>query len=290
MENQQYNHFDDLLKQSLEGARLPVPSGVWESVGASISTKAIVATKVAGVKLIIIKSIAGLVITGGMVWGTYQLIQTSKSSQKTDNNSTRNEIVTSSIIEEKGSPKQTSPEIIKKDNSNKVSSSQNVKTLDTGSMSKVDVSLPLKDTPAEPIETKSSSTHNQTSSEEKKMEKPVKNEQPVKETGNNNPPEPSENQAKEQINLSIPNVFTPFEKDGYNDCFKILIENEAKYSIQIFDLQGRKVFESHNKLDCWDGRNIQTGQMCPRGFYTYKLIYELKTGFKKTERGELNLL
>lgn len=290
MENQQYNHFDELLRQSLDGAKLPVPSGVWESVGASISTKAVVATKVAGVKLMLIKSIAGLIVTGGMVWGTYQLLQTPKSDRKTEKNLIKEEIVSSNLIEEKVSPELTSPEFINKENTPNVSSSQTAKTLDSGFISKVIVSLPVKDSLKQPIEIKSASTHNQTSPDEKKIVKSVKNEQPIEEKGNENLSEPSDNHTKEYVNLSIPNVFTPYEKDGYNDCFKILIENEVKYSIQIFDLQGKKVFESQNKLECWDGRNIQTGQMCPRGFYTYKLIYELKTGFKKTERGELNLL
>ena len=56
MENNQHiNTFDAMLKQSLEGSQMPVPAGVWEAVGSSIGTKAIVATKIAGLKLLILK-------------------------------------------------------------------------------------------------------------------------------------------------------------------------------------------------------------------------------------------
>lgn len=289
METPQNNHFDEMLRQSLEGAKLPVPSGVWESVGASIATKAVVATKIAGIKLVIIKSIAGFIVTGGMIWGAYQLFQNPSPTQ-TNKTTPLNNIVSSNTIVDQEPIETPTQDISNTKTTNIEPSSQTPVSFDTGSIPTSIVSVPLKDTVIQPVQIKSTTPPANTKPEEKKIVKPVKNEQTVKETGSPSSTETTEIKSKEQINLNIPNVFTPYELDGFNDCFRINIENESKYAIQIFDMEGKKVFESLNKLECWDGRNIQTGQMCPRGFYTYKLIYELKTGFKKTERGELNLL
>lgn len=288
MENQQHNHFDQMLRQSMEGAKLPVPSGVWESVGSSLATKAVVATKVASIKFVIIKSIAGLLVTGGMVWGAYELF-TNQNTATSANNTPQNNTVSSNS--------QTEPIPLTEQSAENVQpTSQNTKVYNApvsyDSMFETTqvVSIPAKDTVKQPIQTTPSVSSSEKTNGEKKIIKSSTNETPVNETNRQQTTEPTVTPTAEPINLTIPNVFTPYEMDGYNDCFKISIENEIKYSIQIFDLNGNKVFESMNKMDCWDGRNIRTGQMCPRGFYTYKLIYELKTGFKKTERGELNLL
>jgi hypothetical protein len=55
---------------------MPVPAGVWEAVGSSIGTKAIVATKIAGLKLLILKTLAGIVLAGGAGFGIYELVKT----------------------------------------------------------------------------------------------------------------------------------------------------------------------------------------------------------------------
>lgn len=288
MENQQHNQFDQMLRQSLEGAKLPVPSGVWESVGSSLASKAVVATKVASVKLVIIKSIAGLLLTGGMVWGAYELF-TNSNTVPSANNTPQNNTVSSIAPAEPNLSVEPSAENVQP-------TSQNTKVYNApvsyDSMFETTqvVSIPAKDTVKQPIQTSPSVSASEKTNGERKITKSSTNETPVNETNRQQTTEPTVTPTPEPINLTIPNVFTPYEMDGYNDCFKISIENELKYSIQIFDLNGNKVFESLNKMDCWDGKNIRTGQMCPRGFYTYKLIYELKTGFKKTERGELNLL
>ena len=67
--NPNINNFDAMLKQSLQGSQMTVPAGVWETVGSSIGAKAIVVAKVASLKLLILKTVAGIVLVGGAGFG-----------------------------------------------------------------------------------------------------------------------------------------------------------------------------------------------------------------------------
>jgi len=66
----------------------------------------------------------------------------------------------------------------------------------------------------------------------------------------------------------IPNIFTPYNRDGINDEFRIHAEEDAELlSISIFDRWGEKVFESTDPLFAWDG--YYKGRSLAQGVYTY---------------------
>jgi len=294
--NQPTNPFDSMLKQSLEGAQMPVPTGVWEAVGSSIGAKAIVAAKATTIKLLLIKSVAAVVITGGLALGVYQIFKPEPTPEpKIIPNvsiTSPNEITSETPLEapfsrfpenERTHPilkdtlefpnkslvyttdlMDTVKDILNEANSTSNQSNENTKS-DKGLGEKHDV---LKETP-------------------KKVEPGAKKEVVVPVTETETPHTEKPFSAKD---IFIPNVFTPYTKDGANDSFKIVIENEKLFILQIYSTDNKKVFESTDKRNAWDGKNMNSGQMCPKGYYIYKLIFELKTGYKETRRGELNLL
>jgi gliding motility-associated-like protein len=284
MENNQHiNTFDAMLKQSLEGSQMPVPTGVWEAVGSSIGTKAIVATKIAGLKLLILKTVAGIVLAGGAGFGIYELVKTNTNETvKIDqpiivNQSSPLEIAIDTVFPAQISESDNT--VTRKFVLNEDSMITYSKTETSGAKesensnfdnnvpkaTEVEVSKPL-------IETKAP---------EKQVE-PKPNSEPTKETP-----------KKERIVMPSfpepPNVFTP-DGDGINDCFKIEVENEKMFFLQIFSSEGKKVFETTDKNNCWNGVNMNTGELCKKGLYTYKLLYELNTGFKKKDSRWLTLL
>lgn len=291
--NQPIENFDAMLRQSLEGAKMPVPTGAWEAIGSSLGAKAVVAVKVASVKLILIKTIAAAVLAGGAIWGAIELFQTEPKKQ---------EVVQNQNTEDKGSPEvvnQAPTEI--ENNSELTTNASNTKTNNPKS-SEV---LPEKFNVSEGILPPNRNFKDTFKATEKPKEnniipdtKPIKSEQPKSESSiakpDNNKIVPEKEEVKVPATANkpviIPDVFTPYDIDGSNDCFKVLIENEQKFSLQIYDNKGIRVFECSDKNTCWDGKDKNTGDMSPRGFYTYKLMYELNNGYKKIIHGGLNLL
>lgn len=294
MENsQQFNNFDALLKQSLQSAQMPVPQGVWEAVGTSIGTKAVVLAKASTIKLLIIKAVSAVVVSGAVVFGVYKFATKENIiPQKTDNI----EVITSDSQMISASPIEMPPTTDLKNQHIQLFIQDSVYTENT---------TPHRVTDSIPIKNPFKDTSNQklidlaiTQSSENGKSKP-KPETPKilepfkkKQIADENPIIESDNSGDKfsAQDILIPDVFTPYEQDGYNDCYRIIIENESKFLLQIFDPRGNKVFETLDKSNCWDGKNMNTGQMCPKGYYVFKCMYELKTGFKKTERGELNIL
>jgi len=68
----------------------------------------------------------------------------------------------------------------------------------------------------------------------------------------------------------IPNVFTP-NGDGHNDSFSILnIEHYPNSTLQVFARWGRKVFESNNYRNQWNGADLADG--------TYFFIFKRNDG------------
>lgn len=291
--NQPIENFDAMLRQSLEGAKMPVPTGAWEAIGSSLGAKAVVAVKVASVKLILIKSIAAAVLAGGAIWGAIELFQTEPKKQE--------------VVQNQSTENADSPEVINQapieieNNSEQTTNASNSKT-NTPKSGEVS---PEKFNVSEGILPPNRNFKDTFKATEKPKEnivvpdnKPNKQEQPKTETPKVKPENTEKSAEKEAVKapvssnkpVVIPDVFTPYDIDGSNDCFKVLIENEIKFSLQIYDNKGIRVFECSDKNTCWDGKDKNTGDMSPRGFYTFKLMYELNNGYKKIIHGGLNLL
>jgi gliding motility-associated-like protein len=86
----------------------------------------------------------------------------------------------------------------------------------------------------------------------------------------------------ENVELSIPNVFTP-NNDGINDQFKINIPYNT-LSIVIYNRWGEMVFESDHHLRFWDG-TLPNGNQANEGVYYYVL-----TGANYRKTGFIHLL
>lgn len=284
MENNQHlNNFDAMLKQSLEGSQMPVPAGVWEAVGTSIGTKAIVATKIAGIKVALLKAVAGIILAGGAGFGVYELLKSDNKdiiqlSQPISVNQSEpsqiaiDTVFPSQIVESDNTITKTL--VINEDSMITYQPIENFGPKESENSNGENAESKIN-------EVKVPKPSNETKVPEKQVE-PKPNTEPTKETPKTEPivtpafPEP-------------PNVFTP-DGDGINDCFKIEIENEKMFFLQIFSPEGKKVFETTDKNNCWNGINMNTGELCKKGLYTYKLIYELNTGFKKRDSRWLTLL
>lgn len=89
--------------------------------------------------------------------------------------------------------------------------------------------------------------------------------------------------------LDVPNVFTP-NGDGANDEFRVVYSSLKKYSIVVFNRWGRKVYESTNPAEGWDG--TVAGSMAPPGVYFYYIEAEsYEKGEKiKPRKGPIHLI
>ncbi len=86
-----------------------------------------------------------------------------------------------------------------------------------------------------------------------------------------------------KIVLSIPNVFTP-NGDGKNDFFEIKSNSQPKnFFLVIKNRWGRKVFESNDINNSWNGKI--DNENCSEGVYFYTIqfpsqdVIEQKSGF-----------
>ncbi|MEZ4828247.1 MAG: gliding motility-associated C-terminal domain-containing protein [Bacteroidia bacterium] len=71
--------------------------------------------------------------------------------------------------------------------------------------------------------------------------------------------------------LYIPDAFTPND-DGHNDLFGIYGQYLIRHRLVIFNRWGKKVFESFQMDDRWDGR--AGGSPVPEGVYVWQLEYD----------------
>lgn len=69
--------------------------------------------------------------------------------------------------------------------------------------------------------------------------------------------------------VQIPNVFTP-NGDGSFDQFKIEYSGDEAFYLVIMDRWGVTCFETHNKNQSWDGKDLN-GQDLPEGVYFYSV-------------------
>ncbi len=96
--------------------------------------------------------------------------------------------------------------------------------------------------------------------------------------------------------ITIPNVFTPDNNDGFNDAFDISIEGYTEYNLVIYNRWGGKVFSSKkdgvgNDGNNWNGKEDNEGVTCPGGVYYFIFKYKLITETDaKTVTGTITLL
>jgi len=89
--------------------------------------------------------------------------------------------------------------------------------------------------------------------------------------------------------LRMPNAFTPGSND-MNFEFKPRIDfAPKKYTMIIFDRAGRKLFESSNPGEGWDGR-FHGGDYVDEGVYVYYIQYTDYTGLFRTLTGNVTVL
>ena len=89
--------------------------------------------------------------------------------------------------------------------------------------------------------------------------------------------------------MEIPNAFTPGTND-INAEFKPLFDFAPKdYLLMIMDRGGRKMFETSNPSEGWDGRFLG-GEFVNEGVYVYFLQYTDYTGLFKSYTGNVSVL
>lgn len=98
----------------------------------------------------------------------------------------------------------------------------------------------------------------------------------------------SQTYTYDDVKPKIYNVFSP-GADGRNDHYVIEIENEVKYHLVIMDGSGNKVFESDDKDNTWDGKNMFTGEDCAVGSYVMVFVYKINGFEERSERGLVTL-
>ncbi len=98
------------------------------------------------------------------------------------------------------------------------------------------------------------------------------------------------------VNIYIPNAFSPFVEDGINDVFMIYAQEGSIAKVatfQIYDRWGAKVFEENNFMANdpkfgWDG-NYRGGKM-NNGVFVYFAVIEFLDGRKELFKGDVTLI
>jgi|GEM_PF-1724958 len=92
-----------------------------------------------------------------------------------------------------------------------------------------------------------------------------------------------------EVELDIPNVFTPGNADGVNDVFKIKSKSVEYWDLTIYNRWGEKMFWTDDPENHWDGTNMNTGKPAPGGTYYYVLNYQLRGEPRKDISGTVTL-
>lgn len=66
----------------------------------------------------------------------------------------------------------------------------------------------------------------------------------------------------------LPNAFTP-DGDGLNDSFLPKMSNAGGYVFTVYDRWGKKLFETRDPDQGWDGSF--NGSLCEKGVYVYEI-------------------
>lgn len=99
-------------------------------------------------------------------------------------------------------------------------------------------------------------------------------------------------EVENDYNLLAPNSFTP-NGDGRNDVFipeALKVMNDAQFRMTIYDKSGRKLFETQRVDNAWDGKNTQTGTICGRDAYVWRVELTMPNGTKEEFIGSVTLL
>ena len=89
--------------------------------------------------------------------------------------------------------------------------------------------------------------------------------------------------------MKIPNAFTP-GSNNMNFEFKPRIDfAPRKYTMIIYDRAGRKMFETSDPGEGWDGR-FRGGDFADEGVYVYYIQYTDYTGLFRTHTGNVTVL
>ena len=88
--------------------------------------------------------------------------------------------------------------------------------------------------------------------------------------------------------LDIPNAFSPGTSPGVNDEWKVSYKSLVSYKCTIFNRWGKKLFESDNPAQGWDG--MSGGKVVPSGVYFYVIKAVGADGIKYDRAGDINII
>jgi gliding motility-associated-like protein len=89
------------------------------------------------------------------------------------------------------------------------------------------------------------------------------------------------------FHLYVPDAFTP-NADGINESFKPVGRGIAKYTMEVYNRWGERVFLSHSLNDGWDG--YYQGNLCPSQSFVWKVIVTTTQGELKEFTGHVVLV
>jgi gliding motility-associated-like protein len=94
--------------------------------------------------------------------------------------------------------------------------------------------------------------------------------------------------VENNLQLFIPNAFTPGSFDNVNNVFEVFGEGIEYMTMQVYNRWGEKIFESSNQRVSWDG--TYQGLLQNPGVYTYYIGVEYLDGKKIDKKGSVTLI
>jgi gliding motility-associated-like protein len=94
--------------------------------------------------------------------------------------------------------------------------------------------------------------------------------------------------VENNLQLFIPNAFTPGSFDNVNEVFEVYGEGIEYVTMQVYNRWGEKIFESSNQRVAWDG--TYQGVLQNPGVYTYYVNVEYLDGKQVEKKGSVTLI
>lgn len=88
--------------------------------------------------------------------------------------------------------------------------------------------------------------------------------------------------------LDCPNAFSPFNRDGVNDEWKVSYQSLVSFECHIFNRWGVKIASFTDPAQGWDGKH--NGKFVPAGVYLYVIKAVGADGVKYNKSGDINIL